>query len=220
MPAALAVVDRPEQVAALCDPLRLRILAGLREPGSATTVARQLAMPRQKINYHLRELEKAGLVEAVEERRKGGCVERVVRATATSYLIGPAALGALAGDPTRVRDRFSAAYLMSLAARTIREVATLERAADRRGQRLATLSLEADVRFASAADRQAFAEELAAAVAGLVAKYHREDAPDGRLFRLTVGAHPAITKPFDEDPQPEDPSDGGRDGDGRAQAEN
>ncbi len=195
MPAALAVVDHPEQAAALCDPLRARILQGLREPGSATTVARSLGLPRQKVNYHLRELEKAGLVEAVEERRKGGCVERVVQATATSYLIGPAALGPLAGDPRTVRDRFSAAYLLSLAGRTLREVSTLERAARRGKQRLATLSLDAEVRFASAAQRQAFAEELAAQVAALVAKYHHEEAPDGRLFRLTVGCHPAITKP-------------------------
>jgi hypothetical protein len=50
-----------------------------------------LALPRQQVGYHLRALEQAGLVELVEERRKGNCIERIVRAAACSYVISPEA---------------------------------------------------------------------------------------------------------------------------------
>ncbi len=189
---ALALVQDAHSAAAMLDPLRLRLLGELRQPDSASGLARRLRLPRQKLNYHLRELEKRHLVELVEERRRGNCTERILRATARAYLISPEALGPLAADPEKIQDRFSSAYLVAMAARTIREVGALRSRAERAGKKLATLTLEADVRFASAADRNAFAEELAAQVAGLASKYHQEDAPGGRSFKFVIAGFPAI----------------------------
>ena len=153
-----------------------------------------MGLPRQQVNYHLRSLESSGLVEFVREQRKGNCIERIVRAMAATYLISPEALGKLGASPAEGQDRFSAAYLVRTAARTIRDLAVLGRRAARAGKRLATLTLETEVRFASAEDRSAFAEELANTLARLVSKYHDERAPSGRLFRCWIGAYPAITK--------------------------
>ena len=189
--AALEVIHAPHQASALLDPTRRQLLARLGEPDSAAGLSRKLGLPRQRINYHLRALEKEGLVELVEERRRGNCTERVVRATARSFVISPEALGVLGATPEAARDRFSAAYLMSVAAGVLRDVGTLEARARRENKRLATLTLDAEVRFATAAARSAFADELAAAVASLVARYHDDDAADGRSFRLVVGVHPA-----------------------------
>jgi DNA-binding transcriptional ArsR family regulator len=188
-------IDSTERAASLLDPTRLRIVEVLREPGSAATVARVIGLPRQKVNYHLRVLEKQGLVREVEERRKGNCVERIVQATARHYLVDPAALGALGvgASPEEIADRFSATYLIALAAKTIRDVAQARRLAEQAHQRLATFGLTTDVRFASAAARKAFTEELATAVAGLVARYHDEAAPGGRRFTFTIGAYPTMT---------------------------
>lgn len=191
---ALDLVDATERTSALLHPMRLRILDALREPGSATTVARQLGTTRQKVNYHLRELEKAGFLEEVEQRRSGNCLERIVRATATHYLINPEVLGRLAADPDRVEDRFSSTYLIALASQAIRDIAAAQQATAGSKKRVATLSLQADVRFASAAARASFATELANAVARLVAKYHDAKADGGRTFRLIVGVYPARKK--------------------------
>ena len=90
--------------AALFRPLRARILEELAEPGSAAGVARRLESSRQKVSYHLKQLEKEGFVELVEERRQGNCVERIVRATARSYLVSAEAMGTLACDPSRVAN--------------------------------------------------------------------------------------------------------------------
>ncbi|GMU34176.1 MAG: helix-turn-helix transcriptional regulator [Planctomycetia bacterium] len=196
--AALQLVQGVEQAAALLHPIRLKLLGRLDGEKSASSLAREMNLPRQKLNYHLRELEKAGYVQYTGERKRGNCVERLVKATARSYLISPEALGDLASDPSRIPDRISASYMVAVAARTIRDMAVLQRRAARAGKRLATLNLQADVRFASAADRNAFSEELANSVAQLVAKYHHDDAPDGRLFRFFLGAYPAITKQEDD----------------------
>jgi len=191
----IEVVQGPERAAALLDPIRLRILEGLAEPDSAAGVARRLGLPRQRVNYHLHELEKHELVRFVEERRKGNCVERIVRATARSYVVSPEALGTLGADPARVQDRFSLAYLVAVSARAINELAVLRERSERAGKKVATLTVDTEVRFANAAARQSFAEELTAAVTRLVAKYHDDKTTDGRAFRLVAGAYPAITKP-------------------------
>lgn len=189
----LELVDE-DRASALLNPMRLRILDTLREPGSATTVAKQIGLTRQKVNYHLRELEKAGFLEEVEQRRSGNCIERIVRAKATHYLIHPEVLGNLASDPNAIEDRFSSTYLIALAAEAIRDVAALQEKATKAKKRVATFSLQTDVRFASAEDRKAFTEELANAVAKLVARYHDDEAEGGRTFRFLIGAYPARRK--------------------------
>jgi len=187
----LDVVTETSRAATLLHPLRMQLLEWLAEPDSATGLARRLGRPRQTINYHLRELERAGLVRLVEARRKGNVAERVLQATARSYVIDPRALGPVAARPETLRDRFSAAYLVAVAAQVIRDVAVLRARAAEAGKRLATFTLEAEVSFASARDRRAFMEELATTVAGLAVKYGDERAP-GRRFRVVVGAHPAV----------------------------
>jgi hypothetical protein len=63
------------------------------------------------------------------------------------------------------------------------------------GQGLATLSIDAEIRFRSAAERAAFTRELTAAVTNLAARYHDAEAPGGRPHRLVVAAHPLLQEP-------------------------
>jgi DNA-binding transcriptional ArsR family regulator len=153
-----------------------------------------VGLPRQKVNYHLRALERHGLVELVEERRKGNMTERVVQATAASYVISPTALSAVAPDPDRSPDRLSARWLLAVAARLVRDMGTLLTGADKANKRVATFAVDTEVRFVSAGDRSAFAAELGDAVAGLVAKYHDEGTTSGRPHRVIVAVHPSVPK--------------------------
>lgn len=183
----VAVIDDPAAATIALDPLRARLLAELVEPASAGSLAARVELPRQKLNYHLKALEQVGLVRQVDERKHGGITERIVQATAATYVISAAALGRSGADPRRVADHHSAAHLVALASRTVDEVGRLDRAAEAADRRLPTLSLDAEIGFASAEDRAAFAEELTAAVADLVARYHHDD---GRPHRLVIGSHP------------------------------
>jgi DNA-binding transcriptional ArsR family regulator len=186
----VAVIDNPVVAAAALEPTRARVLAELVEPGSATTLAERLGVPRQKLNYHVRALEAHGLVELVEVRSRRGCTERIMQASAAAYIVSPDALGPAAADPARTADRLSAGYLLALAGRAIREVGNLRKGADAAGKTLPTLSIDAEIHFRSAAERAAFTRDLAEAVATLAARYHDESTPRGRWSRLVVLAHP------------------------------
>ena len=133
-------------------------------------------------------------MELVEERRKGNMSERLLRATALSYVISPAALGGVAPDPSRAPDRLSSRWLIAVAAKLVRDVGELMAGATKARKRLATFAMDGEIRFASAADRAAFAEELAAAVTSLVSKYHDEAAPRGRDHRVVVAVHPSLKR--------------------------
>jgi DNA-binding transcriptional ArsR family regulator len=188
----VAVIDDPAAAEVCLDPVRARLLAELVEPGSATMLAGRIGLARQKVNYHLRELERHGLVELVEERKKGNVTERLLRATALSYVISPAVLGAVQPDPTRSPDRLSARWLLALGAKLVRDVGALVEGATRARKPLATFGLDAEVRFATAADRAAFAEELTATITALVSRYHDENAPGGRDHRVVLAIHPTL----------------------------
>src|SRR5258708_27571787 len=188
----VAVIEDAAAAEVSLDPVRARLLAELAEPASATGLAARVGLARQKVNYHLRALEQHGLIELVEERRKGNVTERVMRATAASYVISPIALAAVQPDPSRSPDRLSARWLLAVGARLVRDVGALITGATKAGKPVATFAIDGEVRFASAADRAAFAEELANAVTALVGKYHDETAAGGRDPRLIVARHPSI----------------------------
>jgi DNA-binding transcriptional ArsR family regulator len=187
----IQVLDDPAVATVAMEPTRNRLLAELSAPASAATLATRVGLTRQKVNYHLRTLEAHGLVRLAEKRKWGGLTERLLVASASSYVVSPAALGPVAADPAREMDRLSANYLVALAARVVREIGQLLRKSEETKKRLATLSIDTEVRFRSAEDRAAFSSELTAAVAALVSRYHDESAPGGRRHRLMVGAYPA-----------------------------
>lgn len=187
----LEVLDKPEVAALTLDPVKGRILAALATPGSAASLANVVGLTRQKVHYHLRVLDEHGLVESVEERKWGGLKERMMVATAASYVVSPAALGAVAADPARMSDRFSASYLVALGARIVREVGELWSRARKSDKRLATLSIDTVIRFKSPAERAAFTDELTNAITSLSARYHDEGTPGARSHRLVIASYPA-----------------------------
>jgi DNA-binding transcriptional ArsR family regulator len=187
---ALEIIENPQAAAVALDPVRSRLLSELAEPASAATLAARVGLTRQRVNYHLNALQAHGLVKAASQKKWGGLTERLLVATASQYVVSPTALGNAGVDPARTADRLSASYLAALAARVIREVGGLVRAARDTGKRLPTFSLDTEIRFRSAAERAAFSKELVNAVAALASKYHDESAPGGRPHRLLVLAHP------------------------------
>lgn len=184
------VIDDPAAAVTALDPIRSRLLAELRQPASAAGLATRTGLTRQKVNYHLRALENRGLVVAAGERRWGGLRERLLVASASSYVVSPGALGEVGADPGRAGDRLSASYLIALAARAVREVGGMWRLARDTDKRLATLSIDTAIRFRSPAERARFTEDLSDAVTALVARYHDDTADNGRTHRLVLAAYP------------------------------
>jgi hypothetical protein len=153
-------------------------------------VAARVGLPRQQVGYHLKALQDQGLVLEVAQRQHGGITERVLATSAQGYVVSPAAMGTVGVDPARVSDRLSASYLVALAARAVREVGEALRGAQRAGKQLPTLSIDTEVRFASAQDRAACAAELADAVRTIAGRYHNATSPGGRWYRIVAISHP------------------------------
>lgn len=196
-PDGIEVVRDAARAGALLDRDRRRMLHALtEEPDSASGLARRLGDTRQRVNYHLRQLKEAGLVELHEERRRGNCYERVVRPIAQRFVVDPVVFGALAAQPGDVGDRFSATYVLALAARMVRELAAVLARATGQGKRLATVSIETEVRLAHPDSFQSMTRELSEAIARVVAKYHDEGASSARSFRLIAAVYP---RPIDTD---------------------
>jgi DNA-binding transcriptional ArsR family regulator len=193
---ALDVVDDAERAVALLQPLRLQILEALAQPDSAAGLARRLRLSRQKVNYHVRALARAGFLRRAGRRRKGNMTEQQYRASALGYVLSPELLGRLGADVDRFQDAFSAGHLLALTSQAQAEVGLAVRLAREQGKRLATLSATADLRFESAEQRAGFAEALQKALLDVVARHASPASrPDGspapgRLYRLIVGAYP------------------------------
>ena len=203
----LQVIDDPAAATVALEPVRSRLLSELSVPASAATLAARVGLARQKVNYHLHALEAHGLVRLAEERKWGGLTERLLVATATSYVVSPSAMGPVAADSNREIDKLSASYLIALGARVVREVSDLVRRATETGKRLATLAVDTEVRFRSATERAAFSNELTECIAKLVSKYHDESAPGGRAHRLVVVAHPLPQKSDSKSDSKSDPKE-------------
>ena len=154
------LVNDPRQAAMLAAPLRQRILEALAEPGSASTrsrvvpgsastMARTLGLPRQKVAYHVRQLEEHGFVELVREEKRRGCTERIVRRKA-QYLVASPNVLAPGLDPKKLKDKFSSSYLIALASRMAQEVGEAQAMAEKAGKPLPTLSTDVEIRLRSA----------------------------------------------------------------------
>jgi DNA-binding transcriptional ArsR family regulator len=195
-PASFALLDRAPSAAAILHPLRRRILEALEQPDSAAGVARRLRLPRQRLNYHVRELARAGLLRRAGRRRKRNMIEQCYVATARTYALSPELLGRMGADPRRVEDTLSAAYLLALAAQLQGELGRASREAAAQGRRLTTLSVNSEIRFESAEQRAHFGRALERAVVDVVGRFsspaRRADgsAGAGRLYRLVLGCYP------------------------------
>jgi DNA-binding transcriptional ArsR family regulator len=191
--AGRSLVGEPDHLRLALSPIRRQLLARLREPGSAAELARELGLPRQRVNYHLRALESAGLVGLVAERQRRGCTERVLRTTAEAFVVDPMVMSADQVDTalTGLVDMYAAEHLIDVAAATVRDVARMQASAHAAGKRLLTFTVEADVDIGEPGDVHRLADALADAVRDTVAAFHTRG---GRPYRLVVGGHPAPTQ--------------------------
>jgi len=206
---SLDLVREPAQAAILLHhPLRLKILAALLEPDSATGVARRMKLPRQTVNYHVRELARARLLARAGRRRRRHLFEQCYVATARGYVLSPELLGKLAADPAQIADTFSAKYLLGLASKLQSELVRSVELATAAGKRLATLSINTELRFTSPEQRAAFTQELQRILVEVAARHSSPfsntdgSAAEGRPFRLVVGCYP-IPPAKDPESQPQ-----------------
>ena len=188
---AVGTVDQPRAARLLLHSLRRRIVDLAKEPAGASGMARVLGLPRQKVNYHLNQLARAGVLRHVGKVQRRGLFEQLYQASARMYVLSPQVLGPLAAEAGPIGDALSASYLMALTSQLQSELGRAQSEARKQGKRLATLSVNSEFRFESAQQQRKFAEGLMKAVAELVGR-HTATARRGRgrPYRLVIGSYP------------------------------
>jgi DNA-binding transcriptional ArsR family regulator len=183
----VALVETPEALQALAHPVRVRILDALREPASAAAVARVVGQPRQNVTYHLKELERAGLVRRTGRRTNGNFVETLFESTAGTFVVSPRAAW---GDERRVQamaDQSSLENLVLLGERLQHDATALLDRAAFDGVEIASAALSADVHFVDEQDRKAFLDEYLKNLGPLLRKYARRK---GAPYHVALAVYP------------------------------
>ncbi len=201
IPPVESVRDRTRVGALVEHPLRLAILHAASAPRSATEIAAGLGLPRQRVNYHIGRLRRAGFLVPAGRRRRRGLFEQRYTATAQAYVLDPAVLGPVRVRAELIRDRLSAEYLVALSNQIQSDLSQVLSEATRQDKRVATMSISTEFRFAGPEQRARFARALERAITRLVGRYaapaqSADGQPlPGRLFRLVVGCYPPPASP-------------------------
>lgn len=181
---------------ALLDPLRLRILGLAQQPSSASELAKRLRLPRQRVNYHVRELARFGFLRPAGRRRKRNMFEQRYVAVARGFLLSPTLLEPVAADWRTVSDPSGAGYLVALAAQVQADLMGISKGPERSVDPMPPLSLKSQFRFESPRQRDQFARELRNSLVQVIAKDTSPNLkPDGkpgpgRPYRLVLACYP------------------------------
>jgi DNA-binding transcriptional ArsR family regulator len=196
-PGSLCSVRDAAVAYSLLHPIRRLILHSLREPDSAAGLARRLHMPRQVLNYHVKEMARARLLRPAGRRKRRALFEQCYVASAVGYVLAPEILGQLAPVSLAVQDRFSAEALLGIAARMQSEVGYAVERAEAAGKRLATLSLASEIHFSSSEQRAQFSKAIEQAVLSAIQRFtspvhggNSEDETVARPYCLVLGCYP------------------------------
>jgi DNA-binding transcriptional ArsR family regulator len=185
-------IEDVNQAMTLLKPIRLEILQRLDEPRTCTELAEYFDETPQKVYYHVKALESAGMVEKVDERRVRGMVEGYYQASARSYWLAPKLVGQIGGEKI-AQDQLSLRVLLELAEEVHDDIGKLgNRSAV--GQDVPSLSLSAHIHLPDGSRRAEFLQELQQVFQALARKYSLPDSEplitDEQGFRLVLMCYP------------------------------
>ncbi|EGK12280.1 winged helix-turn-helix domain-containing protein [Kroppenstedtia eburnea] len=183
-------VEDPEQAAALLHPLRGEILTRLSEPASAAEVGRALGEPPQRVNYHLKALEKVGLVRRVGSRQVKNLVEVLYQSIARSFLLADT-LGLSPQALEGLKDRTSLAHLIHMTEKIRGDAIRLIEQSEQE-EPVPSASLDTEIRLADEQEREAFVRDYVRLVEELASRY--QSGAGGRPYRMVMTVYPQPEK--------------------------
>lgn len=194
-------IEDMQQAISLLKPVRIEILRQMDEPSTCPELADYFDESPQKIYYHVKALEKAGLVEKVDEKRVRGTVEGYYQARARSYWLAPHLVGKVGDMPTSP-DEKSLQVLLRLAEDVHDDIGKLANQVQV-GQDVPSLSLSAHIHLPTSDRRAEFLEEVAILFQSLARKYGTPSM-DATLendegYRLVLACYPKPESIIDKD---------------------
>jgi len=186
-------IEGVDQAVELLKPIRIELLKWMGEPRTCPELAEFFHESPQKIYYHVKALEKAGLVEKVEERRVRGVVEGYYQAKARSYWLAPTLVGQIGGAQT-TQDQTSLRFLLTLAEEVQDDIGHLGNRSEA-GEEVPSLGLSAYIYLPNGERRTEFLEDVQAMFQTLARKYgipadNQPGETEGKSFRLILAVYP------------------------------
>jgi DNA-binding transcriptional ArsR family regulator len=185
----LLSIEDVEQAAVLLKPARLEVLRRMAEEITCTELAALVGSTPQKVHYHVKALEGAGLVEKVAERKVRGILEGIYRARARSYWLSPRLVGQLGGARASA-DQASLGYLIQLAEEVQEDVAAVAERAAADGEPAPSLGLSAQIVLRDAADRAAFMRDVQHTFQQLAERYGARSTKKATTYRIALACYP------------------------------
>jgi DNA-binding transcriptional ArsR family regulator len=184
---AVFSIQTPGALQALSHPTRVAMLEALHEPRSAAAVGRELGQTRQRMTYHLKALEQAGLVERVGTRQNGNFLETLYRAAARAFVVSPQVAWSGPRRIEALRSQHALGTLVGIGEQLQRDAAALLDRAAYESEQIASAAVSAEVGFDSDAERGAFMREYLEATKDLLDRY---GARGGKPYRVVLAIHP------------------------------
>ncbi|HEX8228341.1 MAG TPA: helix-turn-helix domain-containing protein [Chloroflexia bacterium] len=186
-------IEQVEQATTLFKPMRVEILKQMGEPRTCSELAAHFGESPQKIYYHVKAMEKAGLVVKTGERRVRGTVEGFYQAKARTYWLAPHLVSQVGGERL-AREQLSLGMLLSLAEEIQEDIGHL---AHETAREVPSLGLSAYIQL-PVDTRARFLQEVQEVFQGLARKYglvsgnapEQEQGHAGETFRLVLACYP------------------------------
>lgn len=186
-------IESVEQAVSLLKPIRLEILQLLDKPRTCPELGEALGETAQKIYYHVKALEHAGLIVKTAEKQVRGATEGYYQARARSYWLAPQLVGQV-GSSRSAQDQTSLRVLLSLTEEIQSDVGHLAQKTEM-GQEIASLSLSAYIQLPDVNRRIEFLQEVQTVFQQLAIKYgDQTENTAGDHFRLVLVCYPKDTE--------------------------
>lgn len=181
------IVTEPLQAAALLHPVRSEIIRLLKEPRSATELSKVMNDSAQKVNYHLKTLEKVGLVMRAGTRNVRNLVEVLYRSAGRTFLLSDS-LGLSQETIQKLKDQTALAHVLSLTEKIKRDAVSLMEEAE--CEEIPSAVMEMELSLLGEEERQAFLQDYADMLSELIKKHHDPKHGNSKTFHVSMAMYP------------------------------
>lgn len=182
-------IDQIQKARSLLHPVRVLLLHYLAMPHTCHELAKIMNVTQQRLNHHLGELKKAGLIRIVKKNRKANLLEAVYQRTSKAYWFSPRLAFPKKLKKRESQDRLALHHLMVMAESLQTDVVELLSTAG--DSEVPNMGFEAEIPLKDEAEREAFTHDILRAFHSVAEKY-QGNADSQTRYKIMVCAYPKV----------------------------
>lgn len=186
------LVTETEQLMMIRNPFKLEILQHLTYPHSASEVAKFMNQSPQKMNYHFKKLEIAGLIWKVGTRNIRNLVEVLYESVAEQYVVMEKT-DIQTDFIQQLKDQGPLMHLYDLSEQIKKDTVELLNNVDD-AVHVPSAALDFQVQFVNEDERKEFLNKYIELVHDLVSKYQSENSTENIYFKALMAVYPKINE--------------------------